>query len=412
MTAFSEPITTYSNLEPGGMRAVARHVAGPVEICGIAVAAGSRDEDAGEYGLAHLVEHTIFKGTSRRRARHINNRMEAVGGELNAYTTKEETFLYSLFPAGNLARAVELIADLVIGSNFPENEVEKERRVVCDEIDSYLDNPSEGIFDDFEELAYAGSPLAHNILGTETSVEALTGTDCRKFLERHYTPGRMVFFYQGPARASVVMKIATRYFGRLTRRDESLRRDAPAGIARFDVVKEMGLHQAHTVVGAAVPGILSQRRHALDLLTNILGGPGMNSALNVALREKRGLVYNIDASTSLLTDTGLMTIYMGCDRDDLARCRRLIGNILGDAAGKALSPRRLDAAKKQYLGQLTVARAGFENMALAAARAVLLRGHVTPAAEINESVTAVSAADILDIASLIVPEHCSVLSLV
>lgn len=407
----TQPDISYHTLETG-LRIVSRRLeASPVEICGIAVNAGSRDEHPDEHGLAHLVEHTIFKGTGRRLARHINTRMEAVGGELNAYTTKEETFLYSVFPAGNLTRAVDLIADLATDSRFPADEVEREREVVCDEIDSYLDTPSEAVFDDFEELAFAGSPLAHNILGTKESVMTLGGEDCRAFLERYYTPGRMVFFYQGRAPHTRVVETAERYFGLLTRPDTPVDRTAPAPAVRFDISRDIASHQAHTVIGARTPGLLSPRRHALDIVTNVLGGPGMNSLLNVALREKRGLVYSVDASTSMMTDSGLMTIYIGCDPGDTARCRRLTAGILGRLTREGLSPARLAAAKKQLLGQLTVASTGFENTALSMARGTLHRGQAMTPPEVARAITDVTAADIIETARMIAPENMSVLTL-
>lgn len=396
---------------PNGLRAVARRAECAVEICGLAIDAGSRDETPSTWGLAHFVEHTLFKGTLRRRARHINSRMEAVGGELNAYTTKEETMLYSLFPAGHLERAVELIADLVKNSQFPAEELEREREVVCDEIKSYLDTPSEGIFDDFEELAFAGSPLAHNILGTEQSVAGLTGGDCRSFLDRLYTPANMVFFYAGPLPPEKVEKTVSRYLASLDHPAPTASRITPPTTERFDIMRRNGLHQSHTVVGVRVPGIDSERRVETELLTNILGGPGMNSLLNVALREKRGLVYSIDASTTMFSDAGLMTIYFGCDHDDRNRCVRLVSNILDSLVDKPMTPRRLDAARKQYLGQLTVGSISLENSALSMARSVLRRGIVTTRGEIERRLTAITPESLRETAASMASENCSILTL-
>lgn len=378
-----------------GLRIVMRRRGGAaVEHCGLAVNAGSRDEAPGHYGLAHFVEHTIFKGTSRRRAWHILNRMERVGGELNAYTTKEETMLYSTFPKGNLARALDLISDLVEGSCFPAVEIERERQVVCDEIDTYLDIPSEGIFDDFEEMVYAGSTLAHPILGSRESVDRLDSSVCRDWLERFYTPGEMVLFYSGPESPDRFVRLAERYFSTLTRPDIPRGRVAPVEVPAFSTVKNIGSHQAHTVLGARIDGLHDPMRYAMSLLTNLLGGPGMNSLLNVALRERRGLVYTIDASTSLMTDTGLFTIYFGCDEGDVARCCRLVDDVIAPLRDGKLTERKLNEAKTQYIGQLTVASTQTEQSALSMARSTLYLGHAMTGREILDAIRGVSLQDI------------------
>ena len=394
-----------------GLRAVVRKAECAVEICGLAIDAGSRDEPSPHAGLAHFVEHTLFKGTLRRRARHINSRMEAVGGELNAYTTKEETMLYSLFPAGHLDRAVELIADLVANSQFPAAELDREREVVYDEICSYLDTPSEGIFDDYEELAFAGSPLAHNILGTRESVATLDSAVCRSFIDTFYTPARMVFFYSGPLPADKVERVAERHLGALRHPAPASLRTPPPPVEPFNEVRPIGLHQSHTVVGARLPGIDCENRVAVDLLTNILGGPGMNSLLNVDLRERRGLVYSIDASTSFLSDAGLFTIYFGCDHADRQRCLRLVNATLRGLAERPLSGRRLDAVRRQYLGQLTVGSVSLENSALSMARSVLRRGIVTTRAEIERRLAEITPESLREAAGMLAPDRCSVLTL-
>ncbi len=404
---------TYSTLS-NGLRIVMRHLPDtPAEICGLAVNAGSRDEQPGEHGLAHFVEHTLFKGTGRRRAFHINNRMESVGGELNAYTTKEETFLYSVFPAGGnlLDRAAELIADLVMNSRFPENELDKEREVVTDEIMSYLDTPSERVFDDFDDLIYRNSPLGHNILGTVESVRNLDSALCRSWLSRLYTPGRMVFFYSGPMDPSRVCRIVEKRFGALDHPDAELGRTPPPVAGKFDLRRAIDSHQAHTVTGCRVPGIGNENRTALALAVNIAGGPGMNSLLNVELREKRGLVYSIEASTALLTDAGTFTVYYGCDAADVVRCRRIVADTLDRFASNALTPRRLEAAKRQYLGQIMVAGAAHENLILAAARATLHLGRATEPDETARRVAEITPQSLRDAAQQIASEHTSTLTL-
>lgn len=380
------------------LRVVTRRNGSPVAHFGVAINAGSRDERPGEYGLAHFVEHTIFKGTRRRRAWHILNRMELVGGELNAYTTKEETMLYSTFPAGNLERAADLIADLVEDSQFPAVEIDRERLVVADEIDSYLDVPAEGIFDDFEDLIFAGSPLGHNILGNEKELEGFSTDVCRGYLTRFYTPGEMVVFYSGPETSAKVLRTVEKCFRSLTRPDTPRGREVPVVVPEFDQERQIDSHQAHTVMGARVPGMLDSGRYAMALLTNMLGGPGMNSLLNVALRERRGLVYTIDAGTTMMSDTGLFTIYFGCDREDVGRCRRLVNNVIGDIADKGVTPSKLAEAKKQYLGQLAVASVNTEQNALSMARSTLYRGSVVTSAQVRAEIEAVDVARLRDCA--------------
>lgn len=382
-------------------------------IFGIAVKAGSRNDPEGKDGLAHFVEHTIFKGTQRRASWHIINRMESVGGELNAYTTKEETVVYSIFPTGNTGRAVELIADLAYNSRFPERELEKERDVVLDEIDSYLDTPSEAVYDLFEEKMFAGTALSHNILGTEDSVQGLTGADCRKFLDDNYLNSNMTAFYIGPLRAERVAAIVERHFTKAdaaaTCKEEQ--KTTSTECHRFEIEENIGSHQSHTVLGIPVGGLFSKERYAVALFANIVGGPGMNSMLNIALREKRGLVYSVEAGTSILTDGGILEVYFGCDPEDRKKCIDICNKCFESIAErKALTPTALERAKKQYLGQLTVSSENRENRIMNAARSTLFRGAPVPEKETREAILAVSIDDIRNIAIRF--ENSSILSLV
>lgn len=389
----------YLTLSTGLRVVIDRRPGAIVDHCGVAVNAGSRDEREPHFGLAHFVEHTIFKGTSRRRAWHILNRMETIGGELNAYTTKEETVVYTTFPAGNLMRALDLVADLVEDSRFPTAEIEKERGVVADEIDTYLDIPSEGIFDDFDELIFRDTPLAHSILGTSSSLDTLSGDVCRRWLDTRYTPHSMVLFYSGAEKPERVMRAAERCFASLTRTGSPLDRRQPAMAPPFEEERSKGTHQAHTLMGCRIGGLGSESRYAMSLLTNMLGGPGMNSLLNVALRERRGLVYTIDASTSLMTDCGLFSIYFGCDPADTDRCVRLVRDTIATLADHPVTSRQLDRAKRQYLGQLTVSSTNTEQSALGMARATLHTGRALTHREIGDAIMAVTPSDILDCAS-------------
>ena len=371
---------------------------------------GSRNENTDQFGLAHFVEHTIFKGTDRRRSWHIINRMESVGGELNAFTSEEATTVYSSFPAGNLTRAVELIADLVSRSRFPEAEIDREREVVLDEVDSYLDSPSEAIFDDFNELLFAGSGLGHNILGTEAAIKSFTPATCREFLDSYYTPGNMVLFYMGPTRPDRVISIAERFMGHFNHPDTEVRRIVPPEVVPFDTFRVLGTHQSHTIIGARIPGMYADKNRAYSLLTNIIGGPCMNSLLNVALRERRGYVYSVDAYTSLFTDCGELTIYYGCDPEHVKPCRRIIFDTLRRLADTPLKERTLTAAKKQYVGQTIVAAENREQMALSTGRALLFNGHVAPQEEIVERIMSLTSENIRMAAESVMPEKCSILT--
>lgn len=399
---------TYHTLSCG-LRCVHSHAPGLAEVCGLTVDAGSRDEKRPEdYGLAHFVEHTIFKGTRRRRAWHILNRMEAVGGELNAYTTKESTTIYTVAPRGHCARSLELLSDLVTDSVFPAPEIEREREVVLDEIDSYLDSPADAVYDEIDELAFRGNPLAHNILGTDKSVKAFTGADCRRWLDEHYRPGHMVLFYSGHLPAQRFFASAERLFAPLATRhsDTPLQRTVP-GMINLPVFesRRRDSHQSHTIVAARTGSMFSDDRYALSLLTNILGGPGMNSLLNVELRERRGLVYTVEASTTLYTDCGLFTIYLGCDHDDTRRCLSITRRLLTQMAEKPLSQRRLDAARRQYLGQLALAAENHENAAMSMGRATLYRGTVPPASETEQRLNEVTTGDLQRVAELLLPDR-------
>lgn len=391
----------------GGLRLVYMHCRDArAGILGVAVRAGSANDGRGMEGLAHFVEHTIFKGTQKRSPWHIINRMESVGGELNAYTTKEETVVYTIFPSGEASRGAELVADLIVNSRFPEKELTKERDVVADEIDSYLDTPSEAVFDDFEELMFAGSPLGHNILGTRATLERFTPEVCRKYLTTNYVRRNMVVFYCGSRPLSAVRGLVERHFSAVPDGPVPCREslEQPPCTARFNTVKNIDSHQTHTVLGCRVPGLYSADRHSVALLANILGGPGMNSLLNVELRERRGLVYTVDASTAMFSGAGALCIYYGCDPADNALCHRLTTEVLSRVAGGFLSQRKLEAAKKQYMGQLLIACENHENRVLSAARAVLFRGHASTASETSAAIAAVSAESLAALATRFVHE--------
>lgn len=394
-----------------GMRVAVVQHSGNVTYCGVLVDAGTRDEPADHPGLAHFVEHTIFKGTERRTSWHISNRMEAIGGELNAYTNKEGTSVYTVAPAGYEERGVELIADLITNASFPASELEKEREVIVEEINSYLDNPSESVFDQYEDLIYRGSSLAHNILGTPESVREISGADCRRFVERFYTPANIVGYVSSPEPPEKVLRIIQRYWGRLDRDGQPPLRIAPPDIEPFDIVRDEDGHQAHTIVGARMFPRTDPRRFALMLLNNYLGGPCMNSRLNQELREKRGLVYTVDSFVGLLSDTGTMAIYFGTDRKSVDKCLKLIDRELDSLCQKKLGAVQLEKMKMQYCGQLLVSSDNREAMAMSLAKNLLFYGKLPDIPALAARIREVTAEEIREVAELIAPSRLSRLTL-
>ena len=401
----------YNHTLPNGLRVVHVPTASRVAYCGLSINAGSRDDLPGKSGLAHFVEHTIFKGTKRRRSYHIINRMERVGGELNAYTTKEGTALYSLFPCEHFERAIELIGDLVANSQFPEGELVKEREVVLEEIDSYRDTPMDAAYDDFEDMLFAGSTLGHNILGCEQDLMNITAEDCRRYIDSLYVPENMVFFAMGDIKSDRLFRLVEKYLGVLNHKLERMPRIAPCDVPVFRKSVNIDSHQAHTIVGKKMFSMHDDRKYAAFLLNNILGGPGMNSLLNVAIREKRGYAYTVESNVSLMSDCGLFQIYFGSDARHVNAGLRIISNIMNDLVTKPLSEKALQAAKQQYLGQLLVSSENKEAMALSLGKNYLNYDCVMTDGELSEHINALTAQDIMSCAELLAFDTCSILTL-
>lgn len=384
---------------PNGIRCIHTRVKSPVAWCAVTVGAGSRDELAGEYGIAHFTEHLLFKGTERRRAHHINNRLEKLGGELNAFTTKEETVVHATTLRGDLPKAAELIADILFRSTFPEREVVRERGVVLDEIDSYKDSPAERIYDEFEDMLFEGSPLGHNILGTRKSVGGFTGGDIRAFTGRTYNTDQMVFSVAANITTKAFVSLAERYFAEIPAAPRGFGRQTPAQVAAFDKSLRRNTYQAHCTLGARAYGSSDPRRVPLALLVNILGGPAANSRLNTLLREKNGLTYNIEASYTPYCDTGIATIYFGTEKDKVERCIGLIRGELDALASEPLSARQLAAAKKQLIGQLSIAMESREGSMLGSAKSLLIYGEVDSARVMYDKIGAVTPDELMTVAS-------------
>ena len=354
-----------------GLRIIHEPSLSKVAYCGFAVDAGTRDELENEQGMAHFVEHLIFKGTKKRKAWHILNRMENVGGDLNAYTNKEETVIYSAFLTEHFGRAFELLTDIVFHSTFPQREIEKETEVIIDEIQSYEDNPSELIFDDFEDLIFREHPLGRNILGNPEQLKEFRSEDAAAFTSRFYRPGNMVFFVLGNMDFRQVVRWAEKLLAGIPAVAVDNRRTPPPLYVPKTQILHKDTHQAHVMIGSRGYNAYEDKRTALYLLNNILGGPGMNSRLNVALRERRGLVYNVESNLTSYTDTGTFCIYFGCDPKDADLCTRLVYKELKRLRDAKMTSSQLAAAKKQLIGQIGVASDNNENNALGMAKTFL-----------------------------------------
>ena len=390
---------------PNGLRIIHAPNQSAVAYCGFAVDAGTRDEADNEQGMAHFVEHLLFKGTKKRHAWHILNRMEHVGGDLNAYTNKEETIVYSAFLAEHFPRAVELLSDIVFHSTFPQHEIDKEVEVIIDEIQSYEDSPSELIFDDFEELLFPNHPLGRNILGKPDLLHQFKSEDSLRFTSRYYRPENMIFFVQGNVDFKRVVRLVEKSTADLTSNIGTYTRKHPDIYIPQNLTLHRDTHQAHVMIGSRGYDAHNEKRTALYLLNNILGGPGMNSRLNVSLRERSGLVYNVEANLTSYTDTGVFCIYFGTEHDDVDRCMRLVKKELKKLCDKPLSIAQLAAAKKQIIGQIGVARDNAESTALGMAKTFLHYNKMDDPQEVFQRIEALTSKELWEVSNEMFAEN-------
>ncbi len=356
---------------PNGLRIIHAPSLSKVAYCGYAVDAGTRDEGENEQGMAHFVEHLSFKGTEKRKAWHIINRMENVGGDLNAYTNKEETVIYSAFLTEHFPRAVELLTDIVFHSTFPQREIDKEVEVIIDEIKLYDDTPSELIFDDFEDLIFKNHPLGRNILGKPEQLRNFTTADVLNFTSRYYHPTNMVFFVLGNLDFKKVVRMVEKSMHDVSFSEYKTIRISPPAYVPEHLVVPKDTNQAHVMIGGRGYDAYSEKRTALYFLNNILGGPGMNSKLNVSLRERKALVYSVESNLTSYTDTGVFCIYFGTDPEDVDACLNLTYKELKHLRDVKMTALQLNAAKKQLIGQIGVASDNNENNALDMAKSFL-----------------------------------------
>ena len=418
-----------------GLRIIHLPSVSQVVWCGYDLAVGSRDEQPGEEGLAHFCEHMTFKGTERRSALQVINALESVGGELNAFTNKEDTVFYAAVTKEHFVKAVNLLSDIVFHSQYPQHEIDKEVEVICDEIESYNDSPAELIYDEFENLIFQGHPLGHNILGQADQLRTYTTADALRFVHRHYRPDNAVFFVYGDVDFKRLCKLLEKFTvyslgscvpavasGKAERTD-----DLPASQSPFQPIvyssvnckpsarpegalssertvnKKLGTHQAHVMIGTQAYRYDDPRRMTLYLLNNILGGPGMNARLNLSLRERHGLVYTVESSMAAYSDTGVWSVYFGCDHHDINRCLRLVRKELDRIMLRQLSASQLMAAKRQLKGQLAIACDNREQFALDFGRNYLHHGYERDLDLLFARIDAVTAEDIQKVAGNLFP---------
>lgn len=389
-----------------------RRISSPVAYCALTIKAGTRDEAAALNGLAHLTEHMLFKGTTKRGAVRINNYLESLGGELNAYTTKEETVIHATVLREDIAKAVELLSDLAFNSKFPVKELLKERDIVLDEISSYKDQPSEQIFDDFDELLFNGHPLSMPILGKPKTVKHIGVDEIQNFRDRYYLPSNMSFSIVAEITPERGAALVNRYFGKKENNGT-----APNGIKRpedlsckINITGEKVLripkktHQAHCVMGNSAYSMYNENRIPLALLTNILGGPALNSKLNQSMREKHALAYTVDASYTPYTDTGLFTIYFGTDKNNIEKCLDVVYKEMNLLKEREIKPATLKSAKKQLLGQLAISSDNAESQCLSMGKSLLFYGKLEPIEVVRERISAIDSLRLQQVAKEILDD--------
>lgn len=381
-----------------GLRIIHLPSAQPVVYCGYAVGAGTRDEELGrEEGMAHFCEHITFKGTERRSSMKILGHLESVGGDLNAFTNKEETVYHAAVLKDNIGRAVDLLTDIVFHSTYPQAEIDKEVEVIVDEIESYNDSPAELVYDLFENAVFSGHPLGHNILGTAEKLRRYTTADALRFTRRYYRPDNSVFFAYGDVDFARLVRLLER--ANTVAADEvccDCKQSAatlPPYVAQH-IEHHMDTHLAHVMVGTRAYDVHDERRIALYLLNNILGGPGMTARLNVSLRERNALVYTVESMAQSYSDTGLWAVYFGCDQKNVNRCLRLIRRELDKVMQRPLSDAQLRAAKRQIRGQIGIACDSRESFALDFAKSYLHYGWKKDVTALCERIDALTAADL------------------
>jgi len=387
-----------------GIRIIHQEENSPVSHFGILINTGSRDEEADEQGIAHFIEHVIFKGTKTRKSFHILNRIEDVGGELNAYTTKEETAVYATFLSEYYQRSMELISDIIINSTFPAKELEREKEVVIEEINSYKDSPSELIFDEFEEILFEGHPIARNILGTPKLIKTFNKKKILKFMNENYLTDQMVLSSVGNIPMKKFIHLAEKYFGHIPAKAQRKERQSEYNYKPETRIVQKDTFQAHCIIGNIAPDIFSPKRMQMVLLNNILGGQSMNSRLNMALRERNGMAYNVESNYTGYFDIGQFCVYFGTDKENLDQAQYLVNKELQKMKKKQLGILQLSRAKKQMIGQLAISAESHEDLMLSIGKSYLFFNRVDTLGAVFEKIETITSLEILDIANEVLDE--------
>ncbi len=393
-----------------GIRCIHRRVQRPVAHLSLTIGAGTRDEQSEQHGVAHLVEHLLFKGTVNHRAYYINSALDSVGGELNAFTTKEETVVYATCLSEYVKKGTALVADMVLNSLFLQKELDKEKEIVIDEINSYKDSPSELIFDEFEELLFGDSSLGRNILGSKKDIKKIRSEDLVAFCRENYRSDRIVFALSSSLSSAEFRRLCTKIFGGVCGASKTY--ETARKIERvadgFSVVRRKRLSQSHVVIGGIAPSLYDGDRLAVSLLINIIGGPSALSRLNLILREKYAITYSTEGAYCPFTDTGLFTLYFSCDGAKLVRAEQLLMQELRWFCDNQLSDNQLKRYKKQFIGQLLIANDSAEGAMMAVAKSLLLYGRVENTDDILKRVEGITAVELQSVAKLLfAPENIS-----
>ncbi len=384
---------------PSGIKCILKQTKNQTVYCALMTNTGTRDELANEHGIAHFLEHMFFKGTKHRRPHHINSLLDNVGGELNAYTAKEETVVHSTVLKRDFSKAVDLISDVFYNSVFPQSEIDKERGVILDEINSYKDTPSEMIFDDFEDLVFAGSSLGRNILGTKKSLKKIRTEDFNGFIDRNYSSEQTVFMAMGNVSFARFKTICDKYLGHYPEKKSDRSRLALPEYTPQSVEMKKNTFQTHTILGSRAYKFDDSKRVALALFSNMLGGPSANSILNSLLREKHGLTYGVENNFATYSDTGIASIYFSCDKENHDKCMELIHSQLKRFRDNSMTSAQLSRAKKQLIGQLAISSDNNENYMLSSAKSFLMYGDIDTVERSHNKIVAISPSNILDVAN-------------
>ena len=391
---------------PNGLRIVHKQIKSPVAHVGVIINTGSRDELPAEHGMAHFTEHVFFKGTQKRKLFQVLGRLENIGADLNAYTTKEDISVFASFPKPFYNRTIELFSDILFHSVFPAKEIEKEKDVIIDEINAYEDTPAEAIFDDFEDMLFPGNALGRNILGRPAMLRKFSREHVLAFTSKHVHPANMVLCSVGGIGFDRLIEMANRYFSQEATPFSATQREIPGEYKSIQENRKRSVYQAHCIIGNRAYSSYDNQRTAMALLNNILGGPAMNSRLNMAIREKHGIAYNIESSYAPLSDTGVFAIYLGTDVTSLEKSIGLVHHELDKIRNGKLGTMQLHTGKRQLTGQLAIGMESQQNDMLSMGKSVLLYNKVEGLREICQKVNDVTAAEILEVANLVFAPEC------